>query len=62
MNDMIVAIRAWRKAAIAFVIEGLSSGALRPVIDRVFELKDIAEAHRYLESNAQFGKIVVKAR
>jgi NADPH:quinone reductase-like Zn-dependent oxidoreductase len=29
------------------------------VIDRTFDLTEIAEAHRYLESNMQFGKIVV---
>ncbi|MFC7107638.1 zinc-binding dehydrogenase [Nonomuraea rubra] len=28
-------------------------------MDRTFELEEIAEAHRYLESNAQVGKIVV---
>jgi len=29
------------------------------VIDRDFEFKDIADAHRYMESNTQFGKIIV---
>ncbi|MFC7549866.1 zinc-dependent alcohol dehydrogenase family protein [Plantactinospora sp. GCM10030261] len=47
-----------RRAA-AFVTSGLRGGALAPVVDRVFDLSDIVEAHRYLESNAQFGKIVV---
>ncbi|GIH90244.1 zinc-dependent alcohol dehydrogenase family protein [Planobispora siamensis] len=47
-----------RRAA-AFVTSGLRSGAFRPVVDRTFELGDIVEAHRYLESNAQIGKIVV---
>jgi NADPH:quinone reductase-like Zn-dependent oxidoreductase len=47
-----------RRAA-AFVASGLSSGAFQPRVDRTFELAEIAEAHRYLESNAQLGKIVV---
>ncbi|MGV9309053.1 zinc-dependent alcohol dehydrogenase family protein [Nonomuraea sp. NPDC003727] len=47
-----------RRAA-AFVASGLRSGAFRPVVDRTFELGQIVEAHRYLESNAQIGKIVV---
>ncbi|MBG0814822.1 zinc-dependent alcohol dehydrogenase family protein [Planomonospora sp. ID82291] len=47
-----------RRAA-AFVASGLRSGAFRPVVDRTFELDEIVEAHRYLESNAQIGKIVV---
>ena len=32
---------------------------LRPVIDRVYPLAEIAEAHRYLENKEQFGKVVV---
>ena len=43
----------------AFILDGLASGALRPVIARTFPFDEIAEAHRFLESNAQFGKIVV---
>ncbi len=46
-------------AAKAFVLAGLRSGALRPVIARTFRFDEIVEAHRFLESNAQFGKIVV---
>ncbi|MCA1559416.1 MAG: zinc-binding dehydrogenase [Acidobacteria bacterium] len=34
-------------------------GRLRPVVDRVYPLKDAAEAHRRLESREQFGKIVL---
>lgn len=42
-----------------FIYNGLKSGVLRPVIDRTFALEDIVEAHRYMESNRQKGKIVV---
>ncbi len=42
-----------------FVIDGLASGKLQPVIDKTFTLDDIVNAHRYLESNQQIGKIVV---
>ena len=44
----------------ALIRQGLREGRLKPVIDRVFKLDDIAEAHRYLESNQQVGKIVVE--
>ncbi|HEY5706457.1 MAG TPA: zinc-dependent alcohol dehydrogenase family protein [Terrimicrobiaceae bacterium] len=37
----------------------LSAGTLHPVISRTFALGDIVEAHRYMESNEQIGKIVV---
>lgn len=43
-----------------FVFEGLESGKLKPVIDRVFSLDEIVDAHRHMESNTQMGKIVVK--
>jgi len=48
-----------RKAAVEYVLKGLESGALKPVIDREFEFDEIVEVHRYLESNDQFGKVVV---
>jgi len=47
------------KRAEQFVVDGLASGKLTPVIARVFTLDQIVEAHRYLESNQQIGKIVV---
>lgn len=42
-----------------FVTAGLTSGALKPMVDRTFPLDKIVEAHRYMESNQQKGKIVV---
>jgi len=42
-----------------FVYSGLVSGALKPIIDRTFPLESIVDAHRYMESNQQKGKIVV---
>ncbi|TDV05522.1 zinc-dependent alcohol dehydrogenase family protein [Paraburkholderia caballeronis] len=48
-----------RKAAVEFIVSGLASGALKPVIDRVFKFDEMADVHRYLEQNSQFGKIVV---
>jgi NADPH:quinone reductase-like Zn-dependent oxidoreductase len=43
------------------ILRGLADGHLKPVIARTFPLAQIAEAHRYLESNQQLGKIVVTA-
>ena len=42
-----------------YVYDSLQSGALKPIIDRTFPLDAIAEAHQYMESNQQKGKIVV---
>lgn len=46
-------------AAKAFILRGLSSGLLRPVIAKIFPFERIVEAHQFLESNEQLGKIVV---
>jgi NADPH:quinone reductase-like Zn-dependent oxidoreductase len=37
----------------------LRDGAIQPVVDRVFPLEDLDAAHRYMESNAHTGKIVI---
>ncbi|RYE70358.1 MAG: alcohol dehydrogenase [Rhizobiaceae bacterium] len=42
-----------------FISEGLRSGQLKSIVSKVFKLDDIQEAHRYLESNEQIGKIIV---
>lgn len=35
-------------------------GRLKPIIDSVFSLNDIADAHRHMEENRNFGKIIVR--
>ena len=57
--NRLIEVPADRARVIAYIEQGLASGALSPVIDRTFDLSEIAEAHRYLESNVQFGKIVL---
>lgn len=47
------------EAAKAFILDGLASGALKPVIARTFPFDRIVEAHRFLESGEQFGKVVI---
>ncbi|MGO9990832.1 MAG: zinc-dependent alcohol dehydrogenase family protein [Steroidobacteraceae bacterium] len=41
------------------ILYGLAEGRLKPVVAKTFPLERIMEAHRYLESNQQLGKIVV---
>ena len=50
---------ARRQRAVEFISRHLQGGALRPVIDRVFALDDIVEAHRYIEGGTQTGKVVI---
>lgn len=44
----------------AFISKGLESGALRPLIAKTFLMDQIVEAHQYMESNTQIGKIVIE--
>ena len=42
------------------VVPLLASGRVKPTIDRVFPLAEIAAAHQYLESDQSFGKVVLE--
>jgi putative PIG3 family NAD(P)H quinone oxidoreductase len=44
---------------IAEMLPLFTTGALRPIIDSRFPLERIADAHRYMASNANTGKIVI---
>jgi putative PIG3 family NAD(P)H quinone oxidoreductase len=57
LEEKIMATRAFA----AQVVPLLARGVVEPVVDRVFPLDQIADAHRYLESNASFGKVVIIA-
>jgi len=41
------------------VVPLLGSGAVRPVIDRVFPMAEVRAAHQRIESNESFGKVVL---
>lgn len=41
------------------VLPLLATGAVRPVIDKVFEMTDVRAAHERIESNENFGKVVL---
>jgi tumor protein p53-inducible protein 3 len=36
-----------------------ADGKLKPLIDRSFALNEVIEAHRYMENNSNFGKVVL---
>ncbi len=50
-----------RAVCFSYVREHVEAGALDVIVDRTFPLERIVDAHRYMESNAQKGKIVVTA-
>ena len=41
------------------VLPLVSRGTIRPVIDRVYRVDEIRDAHERMESNLSFGKIVL---
>jgi alcohol dehydrogenase len=41
------------------VLGHVFAGRLKPVVDRLFPLKDLRAAHELLENSQMFGKIVV---
>jgi len=44
----------------AFAMPYFKDGGIKPVIDSVFDWKDVAAAHAYMEENKNIGKIVLK--
>ena len=40
----------------------LKNGSIRPIVDTVFPLVHVQEAHAYMEANRNFGKIILKVR
>jgi NADPH:quinone reductase-like Zn-dependent oxidoreductase len=48
-----------RKGDLLRIARLMEAGTLRPVVDRVLSLEQVAEAHRALESREVFGKVVL---
>ncbi|MCL6443157.1 MAG: zinc-binding dehydrogenase, partial [Alicyclobacillus sp.] len=44
----------------AFALPRFADGRLVPIVDSVFNWRDVAAAHAYMESNANIGKIVLQ--
>ncbi len=43
-----------------YVFDHLEAGSFKPKLDKTFPLSEIVGAHRYMQSNQQIGKIVVR--
>lgn len=50
---------ALRRRAQAWILDSLERGVFAPVIDRVFTLDQIVQAHAYMDANQANGKLVV---
>jgi len=49
-------IQSFRDKVLPLLVEG----RIETVVDRVFSLDEVRLAHEYLETNANFGKVVVR--
>ena len=47
------------QAFVAEIIPRLKNGSLKANVDKVFPVKEVAEAHKLMEANTNFGKIVI---
>jgi putative PIG3 family NAD(P)H quinone oxidoreductase len=56
LDEKVAATRAFAKE----VVPLLERGDVRPVIDSVFDIGDIGNAHERMASNESFGKIVIR--
>ena len=43
-----------------YSLEKFKTGKLKPVVDKIFNWEDVAEAHEYLEANKNIGKLVLR--
>jgi len=57
-----VGIGRYRREDLALVKELIESGKYRPVIDRTYELEQVVEATRYVESGEKTGNVVLRVR
>lgn len=42
------------------VLPGFADGSLKPIVDRIFPAEEAADAHRRMETNRNFGKILLE--
>jgi NADPH:quinone reductase-like Zn-dependent oxidoreductase len=55
----IIGSNSFTKLDVQAALAMLGAGRLRTVIDRVFPLREAAEAHRYVGAAKQFGKVIL---
>ena len=58
LREIFTDLDAFSKAK-KYIFDHITAGNFKPCIDKTFPFAQIVEAHRYMESNAQIGKIVV---
>jgi len=44
---------------VEFTKSKFEDGTIKPLVDKAFDWKEVAEAHKYMESNKSCGKIIL---
>jgi NADPH:quinone reductase-like Zn-dependent oxidoreductase len=55
----------WKNEAVMLtqlerIMEGVLTGALKPVIDSIFDVEDVSKAHQYLHDGKNIGKVLLR--
>ena len=45
---------------LARIVEGIQTGHLEPIVDRVFDAEDVQEAHQYIHDAKNIGKVLLR--
>jgi alcohol dehydrogenase len=56
----ILGSNSWEREDLTALLDMVASGALKPVIDRIFPLNEAQEALRLIEDREVFGKVIVE--
>ena len=56
LEEKVALVRSFRKR----FWEVLESGRIKPVIDRVFDIREVEAAHERMKSNLNSGKMVLR--
>jgi NADPH:quinone reductase-like Zn-dependent oxidoreductase len=59
-KKVIAGVAGYHSEHLILLRELIEAGRLRPVIDRVYPLEQVAEAHRYVETGQKNGSVIIK--
>lgn len=56
LDEKIALVREFERR----ILPAFSTGRLQPIVDRSFSMEEVVAAHGYVESNANFGKVILR--